>query len=201
MANIASTDLVYAFAQSSSNAQTAGFGRKYLGPAGYQVRGTITIGNNTLTYGSGGGIPLLKGKMGLPRFIRSFEVLGSDVSKYAFEYIPSTESILIKVLASTTPTGNVAAVTGTVAAPTITLGTGTGSNVAADLVIGVSSAANAAHLVGSANNIVSITGVQAPAFTGNAPAFSGDAIANKAFSELGNVAITTSVLQILAQGY
>lgn len=184
MANIAAGDLTYNI--KASNAATGGYGRKYLGPAGYQVRGSISFGNNSLTYGGSGGLPLTKGKMGLPRFIRSFEVLGSTTQLYDYEYIPSSEKLMLKINASYTPVG-------TVAAPTISLGNNN-ANVVANATIGISALANAASLIGSGGPWTGITGVQAPSFTGTA---------NTAmqFGEIGNVALTTTTIEFLAQGY
>lgn len=186
MANIAASDLTYVVKPVSSNASTGSYGKKYLGSAGYEVRGSISFGNNSLTYGGSGGLALTKGKMGLPRVVRSFRVLGSTTQKYDYEYIPSTEKLMLKILGSYTPTGNVAA-------PTISLGNA-GANVVANATIGLSALANAASLQGSGGPWVGITGVQAPAFT-------GDANATLSFSELGNVAITTTTIEFVATGY
>lgn len=185
MANIAASDLTYAFKTSPSNASTAGYGKKYLGSSGFLVRGSISFGDNSLTYGGSGGLALTKGKMGLPRFIRSFKVLGSTTQKYEFEYIPSTEKLMLKILGSYTPVG-------TVAAPTISFTSNSG-NVAADKVIGVNALSNNAALVAN-TALVGITGVQAPAFTGTA----NTALS---FAELGNVAITTTTIEVEALGY
>lgn len=192
MTDLASTDLTYSF----SNRNKVFEGRR-----GYSVRGTISLGNGSLTYPSAG-IPILKGKMGLPRFVRSLQVLETNAKGYIFEYDVSAEKLRLFLSGSITPAGNVTA-TGNVSAPTISLGN-FGANVStqANLVIGVNAVANGASLVGSAA-LVNVVGVQAPTFTGDAVALTGDAIAAAALAEAGagSFAPAAMVLEVLAYGY
>ena len=123
----------------------------FQGRKGYEVRGTLSFGNDALTVPSDG-IPLTKGKLGLPRFVRSLRVLESNMSGYTFEYDVSAEKLLVMKGA----------------APTISLGNAA-ANVVANAAIGLSALANAAALQGSGGPWVGITGVQASAqaaFTG-----------------------------------
>lgn len=192
MADLASTNLTYSF----SNRDKVFQGRR-----GYSVRGTISFGDGALTYPSGG-IPLLKGKMGLPRFVRSLKVLETNALGYIFEYDVSAEKLKLFLSPAAVIAGNVTA-TGNCSAPTISLGLGTGSNVNADLVLGLNAVANGAYLVGSSNSKVNITGVQAPTFTGSAVAIVGDNVSAQALSQAvaATFAPAAMVLEIEASGY
>ena len=198
MADIVAANVTYSFSSKD---------KMFMGRRGYSARGTISFGNGSLTYPSGG-IPLTKAKIGLPRVLRSVDVFECNAKGYLFEYDVSAEKLRIfqsgagslssAANSAGTPTGNVAA-------PTITL-VGNNGNIAADLVIGVNAAANASFLEASpASNIVNITGVQAPAFTGDALATHTHAISGTAgvLSELsaGSSAVLAVVCEVECEGY
>ena len=139
MSDIVAANVTYSF----SNRDKVFLGRK-----GYEVRGTLTFGDGALTVAAAG-IPITKGSLGLPRFVRSLKVLESNQSGYAFEYDVSAEKLFVLK----------------VAAPTISLGNAA-ANVVANAAIGLSALANAASLQGSGGPWVGITGVQAPLLAG-----------------------------------
>ena len=178
------TDIVAANVSYSFNIRD----KEFKGRRGFSSRGTISFGNGSLTYPSGG-IPLTKAKIGLPRVLRSVFIEESNASLYTFEFDYSAQTIRIFQAAGQ-------AVTGNVAAPTITLGTGTGANVNANLAIAVSNLSNGAALVGSVNAQSGITGVQAPAFT-------GDSQAAGRFVELvgASSVVQACVLEVDCEGY
>lgn len=198
MADIVAANVTYSF-----NAKD----KMFEGRRGFSARGTISFGNGSLTYPSGG-IPLTKGKCGMPRVLRSVDVLESNGARYLFEYDVSAEKLRLFFTAAEsgslssnsagTPTGNVAA-------PTITL-IGQSGNVAEDLTIGVNALSNGSFLESSHTaNIVNITGVQAPAFTGDALSAHTHTFTGTAgrLTELtgGSTAVEACVLEVEVEGY
>lgn len=175
MADIANTDVTYSFIQKD---------KMFLGRRGYSARGTISFGNGTLTYPSGG-IPLIKGKIGLPRVLRSIKILESNAKGYQFEYDVSAEKIRLFQSPSK-------AVTGNASAPTVSFASNSG-NVAADKVIGVNALSNGASLVAN-TALVNVTGVQAPTLT-------MDNVAVGRFAELSGDAVQAVVLEVECEGY
>lgn len=200
MADLAASDLTYAGFN--------GRNKLFLGRGlGYMCRGTISFGNGALTYPTGG-VPLTKGKMGCPRVLRSLKILETNAVGYVLEFDvsaeklrmfrTSAESVSLSSNSAGTPTGNVAA-------PTITLLANTG-NITGDTVIGVNALANGSFLESSHSaNIVNITGVQAPAFTGDALAGHSHTATGTAavLGELsgGSTAVVATVLEVEAIGY
>jgi len=190
MTDLVATDLTYSF-----NIKD----KVFLGRRGFECRGTISLGDGALTYPSGG-IPVTKGKMGLPRFVRSLQVIETNAKGYRFEYDVSAEKLRLFLSPAGTPSGNVTA-TGNVAASTITL-TDNGANVVLDYAIGVNSDALTINASGTGVNVANaITGINAPVFTGDAVAIVGDATSQAALAEASSFAPAAMVLEILAQGY
>lgn len=74
MANIASTDVVYTLST-----------HKKMEDSRHIVTASLVFGNGTLTYPAGG-IPLLKGSLGCPHSIDSFNVEDVAASGYVFMY-------------------------------------------------------------------------------------------------------------------
>ena len=178
------TDIVAANVSYSFNIKD----KMFKGRRGFSARGTISFGNGSLTYPSGG-IPLTKAKIGTPRVLRSVDILESNAKGYTFEYDVSAETIRIFQSPSK-------AVSGNASAPTISLLANSG-NIAADLTIGVNALANASFLESSHTaNIVGITGVQAPVLT-------MDNVAAGVLSELsaGSTAVAACVLEVDCEGY
>lgn len=151
------------------------------GKAGFRVDAQISFGNGSLTYPSGG-VPITKAKLACPRRIRSLDVIETNAVGYLFTYDVSAEKLFI----------HLSKPTGTVAAPTISLGNAAG-NVVANATIGLNALANGASLVGSGGPWVNVVGVQAPAFTGTEAAF-GQATAS-------SFAPAATVLQVVVVGY
>lgn len=82
MAAIASTDLTYTIES-----------KEFLGPkSGFRVIGSISFGNGSLTYPSGG-VPLTKAKMGLPRVIKSISIMETNAVGYFIEFDKSAEKL------------------------------------------------------------------------------------------------------------
>ena len=191
MADIAAANVTYSF----NNRDKFPAGR-----LGWTSIGTISFGNGSLTYPSGG-IPLTKGKMGAPRVLRRVRIVESNAALYTFEHDVSADTIRLFFSAGFTPIGTVNAVTGNVAAPTITLAANSG-NIGADLTIGVNAVANSSFLESShTGTLTGITGIQAPAFTGDAPGFVGTANAAAKLVELTTQAVAACVLQVEVLGY
>lgn len=92
----------------------------FLGKRGYSARGTLAFGDGALTVPSAG-IPLTKGKMGLPRRVSKLIVIESNNSGYRFEYDVSAEKLFVQTYdvaaASNAKVAN--AFTGAIAATTL----------------------------------------------------------------------------------
>ena len=193
MADIAAANVTYSFISKD---------KQFEGRRGFSARGTISFGNASLTYPSGG-VPLTKAKIGLPRVLRSCIIMESNAKGYLFEFDRSAETVRIFQQTAKAVTGNVAVVTGTISAPTILL-QGNSGNVTADLTIGVNALSNTSFLESShTSNITGITGIQAPTFTGNVSAFTGDSTSAGVFTELssGSTAVAACVLEVVCEGY
>ena len=54
----------------------------------------LVFGDGALTVPAGG-IPLLKGKMGCPVNVESLKVVAQGTSGYVFNYVPSTEKLVV----------------------------------------------------------------------------------------------------------
>src|SRR5580765_1439838 len=195
------TDIVAANVSYSFNIKD----KQFKGRRGFSARGTISFGNGSLTYPSGG-IPLTKAKIGLPRVLRSVEILGSNASLYQFEFDYTNSKIRL----FQSPAGSVSlssnsagTASGNVAAPTISFTSNSG-NVAADKVIGVNALSNGAALVANTAP-VNVIGVQAPAFTGDALSAHTHTATGTAgrFFELsgGSTAVQACVLEVDCEGY
>lgn len=207
MADLAASDLTYSFKIVDKH---------FIGRPGYVAYGTISFGNGSLTYPSGG-IPLTKAKMGMPRKIRSLNVVETNATGYQYEYDVSAEKLRLFVTAGFTPAGSVAApvFTGSalavhghvlhlnnadvadsagarVNAGTNLLGANTGSDI---------SVAAVADTTG-VGGIVSIS-AGTPAGTNSAPAFTGTARAATAPAEAtaASFAPAASVLEVEVIGY
>jgi hypothetical protein len=176
MTDLANTDVTYSFKSNDKH---------FIGKSGFIAYGTLTFGDGSLTFPSGG-LQLDKEKMGLPVLVRSVQILNqekTDAIKFGFDsanckltaFAVSGITGTLSANSAGTPTGNVNAVTGNVSAPLISLANAEG-NVAADLVIGVNAVADGSVLVGS-DAMANVAGIQAPTFTGDAPGFVGDALA------------------------
>lgn len=63
-----------------------------LGRAGKLLRGTISFGDGSLTYPSGG-VPLTKGKLGCPQVIKSVKILEDNASGYVYQFDVSTSKL------------------------------------------------------------------------------------------------------------
>lgn len=151
---------------------------------GHIYKITLAFGNASLTYDTNG-IPLLAGSLGCPNEIRKFDFLNQSLGDgIVYKFDPTHTSIRMYRLGTRTVTGNVAA-------PTISLASNSG-NVAADKVIGLNALSNGASLVGN-TVVVNVTGVQAPAFT-------GDTQAAASLSEFSGAIAATTLIAIVA-GY
>jgi hypothetical protein len=151
MTDLANTDVTYSFSI---------LNKHFVGKAGYVSRGTLTFGNGSLTYPTGG-IPLIKQKMHMPRTIKALKVLETNAKNVICEYDVSTEKL--RLFKASTPTGNCSA-------PTLTITDAAGN---ATLNLALSADANSATI--NNNNIaatLALTGVvSAPTFTGDAATF------------------------------
>ena len=175
--------------------------KMFEGRRGFSARGTISFGNGTLTYPTGG-VPLTKAKIGLPRVLRSVDIIEQNAKGYLMEYDVSAETIRMFQAAAETVTAANATTTGNASAPTITLVANSG-NPAADLVVGVNALANASFLESSHTaNIVGITGVQAPTLTMDAHTHTLTGTAAR-LGELsgGSTAVQAVVLEVICEGY
>lgn len=195
------TDIVAANVSYSFKAKD----RMFKGRRGFSNRGTITFGNGSLTYPTGG-IPLTKGSMGCPRVLRGLEIFSSGGSGYKFEldaanaklkiYQSNAGSISLSANSAGTPAG-------AVSAPTISFASNSG-NVAADKVIGLNALSNGASLVAN-TVVVNVVGVQAPTFTGNALSTHSHTATGSALpmAELsgGSDAVAACVLEVDVEGY
>lgn len=177
---------------------------------GRRVRSTVAFGNATLTYPTNG-IPLTRAKLGCPNVIREFmiEDAGQDSAStkgLLFKFDKAHETIRIYRSATVAVTGNVSSNSagtpaGNVAAPTLSLASNSG-NVAADKVVGLAALANNTSLVAN-TNLTGVTGIQAPAFTGDALAthghtLTGDSVSAAALSEFsGAVPATNLVVNVV----
>lgn len=81
MADLAATDVSY----SITKIKKLSDGRKI-------VQATLTFGDGALTYPTGG-VPLTKGKLGLPTSVDSFVVEDRGTSGYAFSYDKTNEKL------------------------------------------------------------------------------------------------------------
>lgn len=192
MTDIAASDLTYDFKMRD---------KEYLGGRlGYLCRGTISGGNGSLTYPTGG-IPLLKGKLGLPRVIKSLKVLETNARGYVFEYDVSAEKLKLFIRGALAPTANLASNAVAVVAPTISFASA-GGNVADDRVVGIAALSNNTSLVAN-TVVVGVTGVQATTGTVSNSVVSVDAITAAALSEAtgGSFAPASFVLEVEAIGY
>lgn len=205
MPDIAASDLTYNFQMRDKTP---------IGQMGYLARGTITFGNGSLTYPTNG-IPITKGKMGLPYSVKSLKVIETNAKGYSFEYDVSAEKLRLFLSAGFTPSGTLSSNSagtpaGTVSQPTFTI---TGGSPGANLGgagFGLSSADNANATINEANtNTIALTSVVSqPTFTGSALAghthtLSGVAVAAAAFSEAsgGSFAPVAVVLEVEAIGH
>lgn len=83
MADLASGDVTYGI----SNKRKREDGR-------VQNRVTLAFGDGAKTVPANG-IPLLKGSMGCPNVIESLVVCAQGLSGYVFQYVPSTEKLVV----------------------------------------------------------------------------------------------------------
>jgi hypothetical protein len=83
MAAIAASDVTYNIDPLKSS---------YLGKAGKRHRGTISVGDGSLTYPSGG-IPLDAAKLGCPINLDSLKILETNAKGYVTEWDASTNKI------------------------------------------------------------------------------------------------------------
>lgn len=81
MADLASTDVTYTITKIKKLED----GRKI-------VQATLAFGDGALTYPTGG-VPLLKGKLGLPTSVESFVVEDRGTSGFAFSYDKTNEKL------------------------------------------------------------------------------------------------------------
>lgn len=169
MADIASTDVTYAMVDQSK--EDSSFAKNVM---------TVAFGDSSLTYPSGG-IPLLKGKMGVPNFVASAVIYAPDASNgYVYKYDQVNNKIRIYRGAGFTPAGTF---TGTaLAAHSHQLFVATGATDATGSTVnsvtgkfGISNAAQThagiAAASGAAGGVVDITaGTPAGSFAGSAVA-------------------------------
>lgn len=175
MTDIAAANVSYSFKSKD---------KMFLGRRGFSARGTISFGDGSLTYGSAK-VPVTKAKIGLPRVLRSIQIIEQNAVGYTIEFDVSAQTLRLFHSAAV-------AVAGNVAAPKINFGSAAG-NVAADLVVGVAALTANTSLVAN-TTITGVTGVQAPAFT-------GDTVAASRLSELSGQAIQAVVLEVECEGY
>ena len=83
MAAIAASDVTYNIDPLKSS---------YLGKAGKRHRGTISVGDGSLTYPSGG-IPLDAAQLGCPIHLDSLKILETNASGYVTEWDASANTI------------------------------------------------------------------------------------------------------------
>lgn len=124
MADIAVGDVTYTIL----NSRTLGDSRKSL-------RVQLAFGNGALTVPANG-IPLSKGKLGCPTVVESLHVVAQGVSGYRFQYIQSTEKLVVMQAPAQTHTHDIKVMASITADATVGLNGATlGKNTATNATI------------------------------------------------------------------